>query len=127
VGAALATSASYAAQMALVVVAFRRLAEVPLRELLLVDRRDLARLARVGLDALSQASRPPAAALARTSLAGARLAAWRSARSRPPGTSLACGSVRGPSRGIFARLCLAARFACASLLRALRAAWSGRG
>jgi O-antigen/teichoic acid export membrane protein len=59
-GAALATSASYAAQLALVVAAFRREVPVPLRELLVVDRADLARLARAGLDALSLRALRPA-------------------------------------------------------------------
>jgi O-antigen/teichoic acid export membrane protein len=52
-GAALATSASHAAQLALVAAAFRRLSGVPLRELLLVDRADLARLARLAGEAVS--------------------------------------------------------------------------
>jgi len=60
VGAALATSASYAAQLALVVAAFRREVAVPLREILVVDRDDLARLARTGLDALSLRALRPA-------------------------------------------------------------------
>ena len=59
-GAALATSASYVAQLALVVGAFRRLAPVPMRALLLVDRADLARLVRAGREALSLRALRPA-------------------------------------------------------------------
>ncbi len=53
VGAALATSLGHAAQLALVVAAFRRLTGVPLRQLLVVDRSDLLRLARGGREALA--------------------------------------------------------------------------
>jgi len=60
VGAALATSGSYAVQLALVVAAFRRLAPVPLREVLLVDRADLGRLVRAGREALSLRALRPA-------------------------------------------------------------------
>jgi O-antigen/teichoic acid export membrane protein len=52
-GAALATSASHAVQLALVAAAFRRLSGVPLRDLLLVGRTDLARLARLAGEAAS--------------------------------------------------------------------------
>lgn len=51
-GAALATSAAYAAQLALVAVAFRGSTGISLRELLVVERADLTRLADLGRQAL---------------------------------------------------------------------------
>jgi O-antigen/teichoic acid export membrane protein len=52
-GAACATSLGYAAQLALVAAAVRRAASLPLRELLVVERADLARLAGLAREALA--------------------------------------------------------------------------